>query len=107
MMIRQGDILIKKIDKMPEGLPEIPREGGKLILAYGEVTGHCHYIDDPLARMYGTNGSDLTGPKYIHIERPSSPLIHDEHYQYGLAAGDHVVTRQREYAPDEIKPVRD
>jgi len=41
---RQGDIFIKRVPALPTDLAELPREGGRVILAHGEVTGHAHAI---------------------------------------------------------------
>ena len=40
---RQGDVAIFRVADV-EGGDEIPREGGRVVLAHGEVTGHSHAI---------------------------------------------------------------
>ena len=43
---RQGDVLILRVNSVPDGLKVEPRDNGRVILAYGEVTGHAHAIAD-------------------------------------------------------------
>jgi len=49
---RQGDIATVKVDVLPEGLEPVTRENGRLILAYGEATGHAHTIADRASAMF-------------------------------------------------------
>src|SRR3954453_10783779 len=44
MLYRQGDVLIARIDEVPEDLEAVPRDKGRVVLAYGEVTGHAHAV---------------------------------------------------------------
>jgi hypothetical protein len=44
-MMRQGDVGLQQINTLPAGLKEVPLDKGRVILAYGEVTGHAHAID--------------------------------------------------------------
>lgn len=39
MLIRQGDVLLVRVERPPRGR-SVPREDGRLVLATGEVTGH-------------------------------------------------------------------
>jgi hypothetical protein len=43
---RQGDVLLQRVDSLPEKLVTIAREQGRVILAHGEVTGHAHAITE-------------------------------------------------------------
>ncbi len=45
-IIRQGDVLLVPVKSLPIGAKEIPLDKGRIVLAYGEVTGHAHAIDD-------------------------------------------------------------
>ena len=47
---RQGDVLIMRVPKIHKNKP-MEREGGKVILAHGEVTGHAHAISDTHAEQ--------------------------------------------------------
>lgn len=41
---RQGDVLIERIDSVPDDAQPVPLEDGRIVLAHGEVTGHAHAI---------------------------------------------------------------
>jgi hypothetical protein len=41
---RQGDVLILETAAAPTDAVEVPRDKGRIVLAYGEVTGHAHAI---------------------------------------------------------------
>ena len=43
-MFRQGDVLVHPVDRIPEGLKKVPLDKGRVILAYGERTGHAHVV---------------------------------------------------------------
>ena len=44
--IRQGDVLLQlqKVASIPAGAEEIKKDGNRIVLAYGDVTGHAHAI---------------------------------------------------------------
>jgi hypothetical protein len=44
---RQGDVFLMRVDRDTNGAVELPREGGAIVLAHGEVTGHAHKIREP------------------------------------------------------------
>ena len=41
---RQGDVLVIRVDDVPSSAVSVPRDAGRLVLAYGEVTGHAHAV---------------------------------------------------------------
>jgi hypothetical protein len=46
-IFRQGDVLLVRIDDLPAGLKEAPRDKhGHIVLALGESSGHRHAIRD-------------------------------------------------------------
>ncbi|HEY9757179.1 MAG TPA: hypothetical protein V6C97_18575 [Oculatellaceae cyanobacterium] len=95
---RQGDVLIQQIDKLPPGANLVEWED-RVILAYGEVTGHAHAISTAYAKMYTWEGDRLLEVK------PDAPLVHEEHATIVLPAGFYKVIQQREYVPEA--PPRD
>jgi hypothetical protein len=104
-MFRQGDVLIVPIAKLPAGLEPVERERGRLVLAYGEVTGHAHAIRDKRAALF-------RDPKlaaiFMHVsgDEPVA-LDHQEHDTIHIPPGDYQIIRQREYTPDAIRNVAD
>lgn len=92
-LYRQGDVLIKRIKAVPQNTAK-KRETG--ILAYGEVTGHCHKVETSAQAEVLEIGSDL----YLRVSEDGVRIIHDEHAPITLPAGDYEVTIQREYSPE-------
>jgi len=125
-ILRQGDVaVILDAGARRPGQKKAPRDGGRVVLAYGEVTGHSHaiesrdcslYLDDAapsapdamqiLARLGGGQTGALIPDKVLSARRPVS-LKHEEHGTVRIPAGDHVVRIQREYAPGELRNVAD
>ena len=107
---RQGDVLIESVNRPKTLGVRVPRDGGRLILAYGEVTGHAHavmaeeeeLIDQPAAQLFDAP----TGERYLLVDRPCA-LVHEEHGRIALAPGAYRVVRQREYSPEAIRNVAD
>jgi hypothetical protein len=115
-MYRQGDVLLVKISDAEEtevvSKLDLTKEvvdnndGGRIVLAYGEVTGHAHAIRraHPDMKLFET-GSGIA-ERILRLPIPAA-LKHEEHDQINLPAGTYKVVRQREYFPDEIKFVAD
>lgn len=85
---RQGDVLIKQINKLPKGLKKVKDK----TLAYGEVTDHSHRFKDatPIELFL------LNDAKYLQVNLPS-PLIHEEHKKIIIEPGKYEITQEREY----------
>lgn len=103
------------------------RERGRLILAHGEVTGHCHEViavDVGDAIPPADFFEEPSGRRVLLASRPCA-LRHDEHglitldpakptqvrqgdvFLNPIGDGAWEVIRQREYAPDAIRQVAD
>ena len=106
MMFRQGDVLIKRIEKLPEELVTIAPEAKGLVLAHGEVTGHAHAVADTNAAKLFWNKA-LT-QMFLLVETPTE-VSHDEHSAIALEPGVYEVIRQREYSywDDKVRQVVD
>jgi hypothetical protein len=61
---RQGDVLIARIDSLPVKLKKAALEGGKVILAHGEVTGHAHAFAATDAEKF----TDGTGAEFFNVK---------------------------------------
>jgi len=103
-LFRQGDVLLQRVGKgtIKGKSKKIPRDRGRIILAYGEVTGHAHAVVDASAELIELENGDrfLCSDAGIRI-------VHEEHSTVTLPAGTYQVTRQREYSPEEIRNVAD
>lgn len=110
---RQGDVFLEKVQSLPAGnISEVATDGGDVVLAYGEVTGHKHRI-----RAFQDTGAlparlfDVGEMRFLDVTAPAM-LIHEEHAPISLEPGIYRVSRygigtQREYSPKAILPVLD
>lgn len=96
--VRQGDLLIEVIEKLPKGL----KKRKDTVILYGSSTGHSHYLK---------SGSVYDGRNdTIYLELPKkSQLLHDsDHDPIDLPKGVYQVVRQKEYlSKDMIRLVID
>ncbi len=100
---RQGDVFLKKVSApASKNLKDVARENGLVVLAHGEVTGHCHSIASASACLLESED----GTRYLHAEKPVS-LDHQEHATIDLDEGWYEVRRQREYTPEAVRNVMD
>ena len=101
-MIRQGDVLLKKVDKAPEGAKKL----NTLTVAYGEVTGHAHKIEVDAGDVQLVE--DGQGGMFVSVKGGSkATLKHDEHAPINLEGGCYKVVIQREYDPVKERKVQD
>lgn len=126
MIIRQGDVLLRRVQELPAGAQEVPLDGGRIVLAYGEVTGHAHAIEVACAdhgaptisagaaeeiaealiarcraKLY-ERGGDL----YLVVSEPVS-LTHEEHTTHLIPPGVYEVPVQMEYDAALMRRVTD
>lgn len=97
---RQGDVLIRRIKSLPTQKAQ-PRLTG--ILAYGEVTGHAHRVEDLARAEVIEVGKGL----FLRVAADGVRIVHEEHAPIDLPAGDYEIEIQREYTPAEIRNVAD
>ena len=100
--IRQGDVCLIPVEKLPTNAIESTHDGKRIVLAYGEVTGHAHAIyDTTKARLW-----DVGVERFLQVLAPVS-LAHEEHTHVTLQPGIYHLPRQVEYTPAELKRVTD
>jgi len=98
---RQGDVLLVQIDSLPNKLKPVPLDQARVILAYGEVTGHAHAIEALQAVLYQKDDK-----RYLSVPI-GAVLRHEEHAELPIAAGTYEVIRQREYEHNGWRRVAD
>lgn len=103
-MFRQGDVLIVPVNRIPLEYKRQPRAQGRVVLAYGEVTGHAHAISELGAELYG---SDLEARFLEVLAEGGVALTHEEHATIIIPPGLYQVVRQREYSPESDNFVAD
>ncbi len=101
-MVRQGDVLLIPVDRVPEGV-ERQAERGRLIVAKGEATGHHHSFaaDSGVALIEAPDG--------LYVSAPWSgvPFEHQEHTAITIT-GPYRSVVQREYNDaEEFRRVQD
>ncbi len=118
---RQGDVVLVRIDKLPEGLIASERDKhGRIVLAHGERSGHGHAIRDKSVCSFrlATTGEDPSGVSggvdYIEVGGSGATLAHEytsgqkaEHDAIDLPPGVYKVALQREYTPLAIVRAQD
>lgn len=105
LMFRQGDVLIARVESIPAEATPIKRDRGRVVLAYGEVTGHAHAIADRGCDLLEVEGLE---DRFLRVLTEGGvELRHEEHATIPLPPGEYVVRQQREYAPGGIRRVAD
>ena len=100
MKFRQGDVMLERVEDMPSGSIK-QKKDKRIVLAYGEVTGHAHSIEDETTEEYKFDVDVFL--KVLNATK----LKHEEHGAIVLEPGIYRVIRQREYTPQEIRNVAD
>lgn len=100
---RQGDVFVERCADEIDGCTRLEPEGGRVILAHGEATGHAHALSVDAAALYE---HPKTKERFLRVVRETS-LLHEEHAPIKLKPGTYRVRRQREYSPTEIRNVAD
>ena len=95
-MYRQGDLLIRKVDKIPDDAKPLSHK----VLALGVATGHKHEMAGN-ATLY-EKGSDM----WLDV-LAEAQLNHNEHDTIAIPEGTYQVIRQREFDGEMIRYVYD
>lgn len=119
---RQGDVLIEEIAidsiNLPEAVEEKRDQLGRIVLAYGESTGHAHTVHDGRVKIFNLNGA-----RYLYAPEKADFILRHE-VDGGMPTGDHnwitvkpsvsglfriggKANGQREYSPEAIRQVID
>ena len=104
-LFRQGDVLLVRVAALPEGAKDITPEE-RIVLAYGEVTGHAHAIEELAVKARPARLWDAGAERFLQVLEKTS-LRHEEHAPIDLPEGVYRVVQQREYSPEEIRNVAD
>jgi hypothetical protein len=103
----QGDIYIRKIDKLPAGAEMIESVSGKVIVTHSE-TGHHHVMAADTVEMYRLPDSIMDCLLVVNSPTALEHLReHDTHEPILFEKGIYHVRRQREYTPEGFRRVED
>lgn len=108
--IRQGDVLLIKVAALPKKVREKARDAhGRLVLEYGEVTGHAHAVLEPNAKLYDVldEAERIVGQALVVEEGSPAILVHEEHDSHVLEPGVYRRFYQVEYDGEEERRVTD
>ena len=105
----QGDVLITKIAKLPDGLKPTSAVDGRFIVAHSE-TGHSHIVAErPGIQFY--EGLDPLVAYLQVIDAVEVTLEHertfDTHEALLIPGGTYEIRRQQEYTPEGWRRVAD
>lgn len=108
----QGDLLIRRIDKLPDGVKPLAAEKGQFVVAHSE-TGHNHVIaEQPNVKLYTTGDPMVSYLEVIEATDAMETLLehlrgHDTHETISIPSGVFEIRRQREYTPEGWRRVED
>lgn len=115
-MAAQGDLVLRRIDALPEGVKPTEAIDGKLVLAHSE-TGHNHVVlERPNVRQFSAMDElkallDGKPASYLVVENEPVDLIHergfDTHETIRIEPGVYELRRQREYTPEGFRRAAD
>lgn len=104
-VIRQGDIYVQKLEKLPANLGEVSQDAQ---LAIGQTQGSRHIIS-PMPKgltIYAPakGANPLMGPV---VDSPVGfTITHPEHGHFKLEAGLYQITYQRDYSKERAEELR-
>lgn len=121
----QGDMFMRRIDKLPEGLKPIEAEAGNYVLAHSE-TGHNHVVKVQAGvEFYANENNPFIAYLVIDPKKVKGPVEvrhlrdHDTHETISFFTGDifekvkdkakkiFEIRRQREYTPEGFRRAQD
>lgn len=108
----QGDLMIRRIDKLPTDAKPVAAERGAFIVAHSE-TGHNHIIKErPNVQLFTTGDPLVTYLQVIDATEQTETLLEhlrsfDKHETIVIPSGVFELRRQREYTPEGWRRVED
>lgn len=111
-MAAQGDLLIRRIDKLPDDAKKVKSENGVFVVAHSE-TGHNHVIADrPNVTLYTTDNPMISYLQVVEATDATETIIEhlrsfDTHESISIPNGIFEIRRQREYTPEGWRRVED
>ena len=99
----QGDLLITRIDALPDDLTPVKPDNDVYILAHSE-TGHHHTVEQSNVSLFRPANDEFVA--YMVVELPTV-LRHerafDTHAPLSIPPGTYRINRQREYTPEGFR----
>ena len=104
MLYQQGDVLIRRIERIPDGAKKIKPTKRGFILAEGEATGHAHRV------AVSDRVDMLTLDDNLYLQAKWAFIVtHEEHGAVTIPPGDYGIGRVQEYDhfAEEARNVKD
>lgn len=105
VIYRQGDVMLIRVDSIPDTATDQTPDD-RIVLAYGEVTGHAHavypevmVIDGAPVKKLPAKIWDAGAERFLQVLEKTA-LKHEEHSAIELEPGAYKVIRQREYTDE-------
>lgn len=108
VIFRQGDVLLMQVEAVPAGAKDVTPDD-RIVLAFGEVTGHAHACYEPRTKDRPAGKAllwDAGAERFLQVIQTTA-LKHEEHTAITLTPGVYRVVQQREYSPEAIRNVAD
>lgn len=108
----QGDMLIRRIEKLPHGVRPAAAENGRYIVAHSE-TGHHHVIEArPNVRVFAAEDPLVSYLQVIEATEQTEALLehlrdYHRHETLAISPGIYELRRQREHTPEGWRRVAD
>jgi hypothetical protein len=103
---RQGDVGITRVAALPANATPVENTS-RIVLAYGEVTGHAHALAPGEAREFTFAEAGGIVRRFLEVFDLGATVLHEEHAPISLPPGFYEITQQREYTPEAIRNVAD
>ena len=95
---QQGDVLIHRINSLPDGIKKVGRKVRGFVLAEGETTGHAHVVEEDI-EMYEKDGNF-----YIRVSGETATVTHEEHAPIEIPSGFYEIGIVQEVDPWTEQP---
>jgi gentisate 1,2-dioxygenase len=108
----QGDLLLRRIEKLPANAKPLPAKDGVFVVAHSE-TGHNHVIDErPNVKWYSGDDPMVSYLEVVEATDATETLLRhlrgfNTHKTIVIPPGVFSVRRQREYTPQGWRRVED
>lgn len=103
----QGDLLITRVDAIPQGLEPMKAEHGDYVVAHSE-TGHHHVLPEGDVNVFQAANDDFVLYLVVNNETELKHLrSFDTHESLKVPPGMYRINRQREYTPEGFRRAAD
>ena len=113
-MFRQGDVIIFEAPegtRIPPAWKSVPRQNGRVILAYGEKTGHHHSIATADVELFAPGEAAEMVDRMLRTGSGAAAVEHQEHGAITTRSLKpntvYIVRPQREHFPEAVRQVAD